>query len=316
MLLKLVGRFVSLRMSEEDMEAGDVAVHGHEVYPSDIPSLALPTGIPGWVAVPLGSEASKSSEQRRWRSASNGVVRSAGGWRRVARRRRPRSRESRCPARDPLLLPRSFAGSPQSPHARRSGSRLRHDDTWREAMSIEIIVSYDATEMDQDALALGQVLAGAGNSLALAYVRHAKEEADVHEALAANEAAELLDTGARLLGNMDIPRFIVFSASTPAGLSELAKSEQASLIVFGSEYRTANGHVEPQASARRLLDGGRVAIAVAPAGFRERNGKKKIKKIAPSRPRTTPASRRPPIRSRSSSAPQSRPARTSIPTCW
>jgi Amt family ammonium transporter len=60
LLLKLVGRFVSLRMSEEDMEAGDVAVHGHEVYPSDIPSLALPTGIPGWVAVPLGSEASKS----------------------------------------------------------------------------------------------------------------------------------------------------------------------------------------------------------------------------------------------------------------
>lgn len=59
-LLKIVGRFVSLRMSEEDMEAGDVAVHGHEVYPSDIPSLALPTGIPGWVAVPLGSAASKS----------------------------------------------------------------------------------------------------------------------------------------------------------------------------------------------------------------------------------------------------------------
>ena len=59
-LLKFVGRFIPLRMSEEDMEAGDVAVHGHEVYPSDIPSLALPTGIPGWVAVPLGSAASKS----------------------------------------------------------------------------------------------------------------------------------------------------------------------------------------------------------------------------------------------------------------
>src|ERR1035437_3496811 len=59
-LLKIVGRFVSLRMSEEDMEAGDVAVHGHEVYPSDVPSLALPTGSPGWVAVPLGSAASKS----------------------------------------------------------------------------------------------------------------------------------------------------------------------------------------------------------------------------------------------------------------
>ncbi len=45
-LLKLVGVFVPLRMSEADMEMGDLAVHGHEVYPSDIPSLAYPSGIP------------------------------------------------------------------------------------------------------------------------------------------------------------------------------------------------------------------------------------------------------------------------------
>jgi Amt family ammonium transporter len=43
-LLKLVGLFVSLRMSEEDMEQGDLAVHGHEVYPSDVPSLSFPGG--------------------------------------------------------------------------------------------------------------------------------------------------------------------------------------------------------------------------------------------------------------------------------
>ena len=45
-LLKFVGFFVPLRMSDEDMEMGDLAVHGHEVYPSDIPSLAYPSGIP------------------------------------------------------------------------------------------------------------------------------------------------------------------------------------------------------------------------------------------------------------------------------
>jgi ammonia channel protein AmtB len=45
-LLKLVSVFVPLRMSEEDMETGDLAVHGHEVYPSDIPSLAYPSGLP------------------------------------------------------------------------------------------------------------------------------------------------------------------------------------------------------------------------------------------------------------------------------
>jgi Amt family ammonium transporter len=48
-LLKLVGVFVPLRMSEEDMEMGDLAVHGHEVYPSDIPSLAFPSGLPAHV---------------------------------------------------------------------------------------------------------------------------------------------------------------------------------------------------------------------------------------------------------------------------
>jgi Amt family ammonium transporter len=38
-LLKLVGFFIPLRMSDADMETGDIAVHGHEVYPSDVPSL-------------------------------------------------------------------------------------------------------------------------------------------------------------------------------------------------------------------------------------------------------------------------------------
>jgi ammonium transporter, Amt family len=47
LLLKLVGLFVPLRMSEKNMEIGDVAEHGHEVYPSDVPSLGYPHGIPG-----------------------------------------------------------------------------------------------------------------------------------------------------------------------------------------------------------------------------------------------------------------------------
>jgi Amt family ammonium transporter len=46
-LLKLVGIFIPLRMSEENMEIGDTAEHGHEVYPSDIPSLGYPGGLPG-----------------------------------------------------------------------------------------------------------------------------------------------------------------------------------------------------------------------------------------------------------------------------
>jgi Amt family ammonium transporter len=44
-LLKLVGLVVPLRMTEADMETGDIAVHGHEVYPSDVPSLGYPSGL-------------------------------------------------------------------------------------------------------------------------------------------------------------------------------------------------------------------------------------------------------------------------------
>jgi hypothetical protein len=33
-------------MTDEEMEIGDIAVHGHEVYPSDVPSLGFPAGVP------------------------------------------------------------------------------------------------------------------------------------------------------------------------------------------------------------------------------------------------------------------------------
>src|SRR4249919_3827770 len=134
-----------------------------------------------------------------------------------------------------------------------------------------IIVSYDGTSNDRDALALGRLLGGAGASLALAYVRHAHEAGSRRERLAAREAEALLAAGAGVLGRPDIPQHVVLSASTPVGLRDLALDRGADLIVFGSEYRTAAGHVDPQASARRLLDGGPIAIAIAPAGFAERS---------------------------------------------
>jgi Amt family ammonium transporter len=40
-ILKVISLFMPLRMSTENMEIGDVAEHGHEVYPSDIPSLGV-----------------------------------------------------------------------------------------------------------------------------------------------------------------------------------------------------------------------------------------------------------------------------------
>jgi nucleotide-binding universal stress UspA family protein len=135
-------------------------------------------------------------------------------------------------------------------------------------MAAKIIVSYDGTDNDRDALALGRLFKDAGASLALAYVRHAKETAG-REALAEHEAQALLDGGAEWLDDPDVPRHVVLDASTPQGLRELAVSEEASAIVFGSAYRTTPGHVDPQASASRLMEGGPLAIGIAPAGFHD-----------------------------------------------
>jgi nucleotide-binding universal stress UspA family protein len=132
----------------------------------------------------------------------------------------------------------------------------------------KILVSYDGTDADRDALALGRLLARAGASLELAYVRHAHEAESGRERLVENEAEALLKGGASALG-LDVPTHIVLSASTSEGLRSLALDQQADVIVFGSEYRTARSHVDPQASARRLIDGGPLAVALAPAGFAE-----------------------------------------------
>ena len=53
-ILKLVSFVVPLRMTEAEMEEGDIAIHGHEVYPSDIPSLGYPGGAPGFIPMPAG----------------------------------------------------------------------------------------------------------------------------------------------------------------------------------------------------------------------------------------------------------------------
>jgi len=128
-------------------------------------------------------------------------------------------------------------------------------------MPAKIIVSYDGTAADDDALAFGRLLSRAGASLSLAYVRHS-------ERLSKVEAEQLLEGGARWLGQPDVPRHVVLSGSTPEGLRDLAAKEDADVIVFGSEYRTTPGHVDPGTSARFLLDDGPVAVGIAPAEMR------------------------------------------------
>jgi nucleotide-binding universal stress UspA family protein len=135
-------------------------------------------------------------------------------------------------------------------------------------MSTNLIVSYDGTVNDDDAVALARILARSGAQLALAYVRHSREFDPRREELAQHDAERRLEHGAALIEHSETPRHVVVSASTGEGLEQLAEAEGASVIVFGSDYRTPPGHAEPGTSAQHLLEGGPLAVAVAAAGLR------------------------------------------------
>lgn len=135
-----------------------------------------------------------------------------------------------------------------------------------------VIISYDDTANDRDALTLGSLLGLTGASLSLAYVRHTQESERGREELQEHEAQALLERGAQQLDDTEVERHVILSGSTGEGLLALAEREHADIVVFGSDYRTAPGVVRPGTSAQRLLNGGPAAVAIAPAAFRERDG--------------------------------------------
>ena len=146
-------------------------------------------------------------------------------------------------------------------------------------MSTKIIVSYDGTANEVDAIALGRVFGHAGAEVSLAYVRHTPETDSAREEIAQREAQGLLDRGVELLGDPAAKRHVVTDRSTPQGLATLAASEGAEVIVFCSDSHTAKGHVAVGNSAQRLLEGGNAAIAIAPAALAGRVEGAGIQKI-------------------------------------
>ena len=145
-------------------------------------------------------------------------------------------------------------------------------------MSASIIISYDGTNNEDDAVALGRLFANAGADVSLAYVRHAAEAETSREILAQHEAETLLGRGAELLGDSDARRYVITDRSTPEGLSMLAKQIEADAIVFCSDSHTAKGHIAIGNSAQRLLNGGSTAVAIAPAGYAQ-SGAAQVRKI-------------------------------------
>lgn len=134
-------------------------------------------------------------------------------------------------------------------------------------MTADLIISYDGTANDDDALALGKLLAQTGSSVALAYVRHSREFDPRREQVAQHDAEQRLERGAAQMEG-PVARHVEVGAATGEVLGGLAQRLGASIIVFGSDYRTPLGRAEPGTSAQRLLESGTVAIAVSAAGLR------------------------------------------------
>jgi len=130
-------------------------------------------------------------------------------------------------------------------------------------MAIKVIVSYDGTANEDDAIAFGSLLARAGAEVSLGYVRH------TDEAVSDEEAQEVLDRGAAHFEGTFASRHAVTDRSTPEGLQTLAGQIGAHVVVFCSDSHTAPGHVTIGNSAERLLEGGSVAVGIAPAGLAE-----------------------------------------------
>src|SRR6476646_510373 len=128
-------------------------------------------------------------------------------------------------------------------------------------MPAKIIVSYDGTANEDDAVALGRIFAQAGAEVSLAYVRHTVDSV--------GDTQGILSRGLTLLGDANAATHVVTDRSTPEGLAALAEREQADVIVFCSDSHTAKGHVSIGNSAARLLEGGSTAIAIAPVDLAE-----------------------------------------------
>jgi nucleotide-binding universal stress UspA family protein len=128
-------------------------------------------------------------------------------------------------------------------------------------MPAKIIVSYDGTANEDDAVALGRLLGKAGAEVALAYVAHTNDSV--------GDTQGILSRGLELLGNPAAAGHVVTDRSTPDGLAALAEREGADVIVFCSDSHTAKGHVSIGNSAQRLLEGGHTAVAIAPVDLAE-----------------------------------------------
>ena len=103
-------------------------------------------------------------------------------------------------------------------------------------MAARVIISYDGTPNDDDALALGKMLSRAGFALALPRLCAIRVSLTRVGGGAQHDAEQRLQRGAAAFGDTEMTRHVVIGASTGDSFGRLAEREGASVVVFGSDY--------------------------------------------------------------------------------
>jgi len=145
-----------------------------------------------------------------------------------------------------------------------------------------LVVGFDGSKRGRDALTLGRLIAAGFDAALVVAVVHPFDRLMAHgkfgptppydfETHAREQAHRIADEARALVRDHDRFEIRVVGAGSPAeALYELAAELDAAAVVVGSSHRGHLGRISPGSVAEALLSGSPCPVAIAPAGFAER----------------------------------------------